>query len=357
MPNYLETTEIITRYLKARVPLIVVKSTEPVRVFSILRTISTNIPSLPFFYYSAADGLRELASNQLVLEDQSLAAALDQAKTMFKARRNVNFIFTEIDHLDSDTPTARHFCQMVRIAEEYQGAIILLADKPVWSGLARLGMSVTLDLPTTEEIFELVSGMMKGHSTAIPVEWAESDMRAAAEILTGITEAEVVNVLATMLVKGAIRAEDLAELSRFKDSIFGELTGIERIRLDDNYHVGGLDNLNAWLKKRKALMKTDLSGTRLHPPKGILLCGVPGCGKSLSAKNIAVQWELPLYRLDMGAILGMYVGESEQNLREALETAERMAPCVLWIDEIEKGLATGSGDSSVTKRLIGQFLF
>ena len=170
MPNYLETTEIITRYLKARVPLIVVKSTEPVRVFSILRTISTNIPSLPFFYYSAADGLRELASNQLVLEDQSLAAALDQAKTMFKARRNVNFIFTEIDHLDSDTPTARHFCQMVRIAEEYQGAIILLADKPVWSGLARLGMSVTLDLPTTEEIFELVSGMMKGHSTAIPVE-------------------------------------------------------------------------------------------------------------------------------------------------------------------------------------------
>ena len=182
-------------------------------------------------------------------------------------------------------------------------------------------------------------------------------MRAAAEILTGITEAEVVNVLATMLVKGAIRAEDLAELSRFKDSIFGELTGIERIRLDDNYHVGGLDNLNAWLKKRKALMKTDLSGTRLHPPKGILLCGVPGCGKSLSAKNIAVQWELPLYRLDMGAILGMYVGESEQNLREALETAERMAPCVLWIDEIEKGLATGSGDNSVTKRLIGQFLF
>ena len=72
MPNYLETTEIITRYLKARVPLIVVKSTEPVRVFSILRTISTNIPSLPFFYYSAADGLRELASNQLVLEDLSL---------------------------------------------------------------------------------------------------------------------------------------------------------------------------------------------------------------------------------------------------------------------------------------------
>lgn len=168
MPNYLETTEIITRYLKARVPLIVVKSTEPVRVFSILRTISSNIPSLPFFYYSAADGLRELASNQLVLEDQSLSAALEQAKTMFKARRNVNFIFTEIDHLDSDTPTARHFGQMVRIAEEYQGTIILLADKPVWSGLVRLGMSVALDLPTTEEIFELVSRMMKGHSPPSP---------------------------------------------------------------------------------------------------------------------------------------------------------------------------------------------
>ena len=84
--------------------------------------------------------------------------------------------------------------------------------------------------------------------------------------------------------------------------------------------------------------------------------GVPGCGKSLSAKAIASQWGLPLYRLDMASVLGMYVGQSEGRLREALATAERVAPCVLWIDEIEKGLAQGS-DGGTTRRLIGQFLF
>lgn len=357
MPNYLETTDKIKSYLRARVPLIVVKTTEPARVFEILRTIADGLPSLLFYQYSAADGLRELISNQAVTEDQTLFSALDQAKIMFKARRNANFIFTELEHLDSDTSTSRHFSQLVRIAEFNQGSIILVADKPVWSGLSRLGMSVTLDLPDTEEIFEIVSGMLEGQSHSINIAWREPEMRAAAEVLTGISEAEVVNILATMLVKGSLQKEDLVELSKFKDSIFGELTGIERIRLNDDYQVGGLSNLNTWLEKRKVLMKTDLSGTKLHPPKGVLLCGVPGCGKSLSAKNIAAKWELPLYRLDMSTILGMYVGESEQNLREALETAERMAPCVLWIDEIEKGLATGAGDSSVTKRLVGQFLF
>ena len=104
-------------------------------------------------------------------------------------------------------------------------------------------------------------------------------------------------------------------------------------------------------------MTGDLTGWGVRPPKGVLLCGVPGCGKSLSAKAIAQEWELPLYRLDMAAIMGMYVGESESRLREALATADRAAPCILWIDEIEKGLASGSGDSSVTRRLIGQFLF
>ena len=103
-------------------------------------------------------------------------------------------------------------------------------------------------------------------------------------------------------------------------------------------------------------MKADLTDTPLHPPKGVLLVGVPGCGKSLSAKAIASQWGLPLYRLDMASVLGMYVGQSEGRLREALATAERVAPCVLWIDEIEKGLAQGS-DGGTTRRLIGQFLF
>ena len=86
------------------------------------------------------------------------------------------------------------------------------------------------------------------------------------------------------------------------------------------------------------------------------MMGIPGCGKSLSAKAIASRWKLPLYLLDFATVQGRYVGQSEQQLREALETAEHVSPCILWVDEIEKGLS-GSGDSGVTTRMIGQFLF
>lgn len=357
MPNFQETTDIVRRYLKARVPLIVIHSIEPKRVLDLLHGLSRELQSLPFFEYSSAEGLRELTSGQAVIDDQSLVSVLEHARTTFKTRMNVNFVFTEIDDLSTDTSTSRHFAQMTRIAEPHQGSLIMVVDKPVWSGLSRLGMTVALDLPTSDELFETVEEMIEGHRGSVPIEWQYTEMRQAAEMLAGITEAEAINVLATLIVKGAVHNEDLAELSHFKDAIFGELSGIERIQLREDYKIGGLTNLKKWLRKREALIKTDLSMTNLHPPKGILLCGVPGCGKSLSAKAIAHEWGLPLYRLDMSSVLGMYVGESESNLREALATADRVAPCVLWIDEIEKALASGSGDNSITKRLIGQFLF
>ena len=97
----------------------------------------------------------------------------------------------------------------------------------------------------------------------------------------------------------------------------------------------------------------------MQPPRGILLVGVPGCGKSLSAKSISANWKLPLYRLDFATVQGSYVGQSEQQLKDALTTAENVSPCILWIDEIEKGLsgASGSNDGGVSTRMVGQFLF
>ncbi len=106
------------------------------------------------------------------------------------------------------------------------------------------------------------------------------------------------------------------------------------------------------------MLTADLKARKLRPPRGVLLVGVPGCGKSLSAKFIAASWNLPLHRLDFASIQGMYVGQSENRLKEAFASADNAAPCVLWIDEIEKGLAANANDSSgVTTRMIGQFLF
>ena len=102
-----------------------------------------------------------------------------------------------------------------------------------------------------------------------------------------------------------------------------------------------------------------LKAKGLQSPRGILLVGVPGCGKSLSAKSISANWKLPLYRLDFATVQGSYVGQTEQQLKDALTTAENVSPCVLWIDEIEKGLsgANSTNDGGVSKRMVGQFLF
>jgi SpoVK/Ycf46/Vps4 family AAA+-type ATPase len=146
-----------------------------------------------------------------------------------------------------------------------------------------------------------------------------------------------------------------------KDRIFADISGIERVQVrGGELNVGGLGGLKAWLDRERPLLTADLRERGIRPPRGCLLVGVPGCGKSLSAKAIAYNWSLPLYRLDLSTIHGQYLGQSEGRLKDALATADHVSPCVLWIDEIEKGLAgatQGSGDGGTSTRLVGQFLY
>src|SRR5690606_37534178 len=112
----------------------------------------------------------------------------------------------------------------------------------------------------------------------------------------------------------------------------------------------GLSNLKNWLDLRKETFSGDVNIPGLDPPKGILLLGVQGCGKSLAAKAVAGSWGVPLLRLDFGSLYNKYHGETERNLRESLKSAEIMSPCILWIDEIDKGIATSDSDGGTSKR-------
>lgn len=122
--------------------------------------------------------------------------------------------------------------------------------------------------------------------------------------------------------------------------------------------VGGLNRLKTWVNQRKELVhnQENQNQKRLDPPKGILLLGVQGCGKSLAAKAIAGIFSVPLLRLDFGALYNKYHGETERNLRESLRKAQVMSPCVLWMDEIEKGLSTSDSDAGTSRRVLGTFL-
>ncbi|WP_017583192.1 AAA family ATPase [Nocardiopsis valliformis] len=363
MAHYAEAQETLDSYVKARVPLITVTTIEQQRALRLVgeTASSPHRADLPFLKYTRATGLSDLRSGRPVIDDRSLIGAMDFAAEQFTKRPNSTFVFVDPDDLTSDTSASRHVAELARQAETNGGALILITDTPIWSGLQRLGMGMRLDLPNSEEMYETIAGVLNDHRgvPGIDIHWTEADARQAADFLVGVTEGEAINMLTTMLAKGRLERSDVLELVGYKDRIFGDLAGLDRIATRKGEHeVGGLRNLGRWLDRKQQLMVSDLRGTALRPPRGALLVGVPGCGKSLSAKAVAARWNLPLYRLDLASILGQYLGQSEGRLREALETADRVAPCVLWIDEIEKGLGAGEHDSTgVSQRLIGQFLF
>lgn len=359
MPNTSVFTTTMTRYLKARIPFIAVRTPERARALAILRDIARNM-GVSVYVHTLSQGLKDISTNRIVNDDRSLAGALEYAGSQMVTRETLTFVFTEVQDLSDDTPPARQLYDLALLASEQAGTLIVLTTNPVWGLLQRLGVSIVLDPPNEDEMLGVLSDIIEPHRRSVRVEWSDGEFRQAASILAGLTRMEAENVIATLLATGAVRKDDLAELSHAKDHLFADISGLERVVLQrDVIGVGGLAGLRSWLDRERHLLTADLRDRHLRPPRGMLLVGVPGCGKSLSAKFVASTWKLPLYRLDLATIHGMYLGQSEGRLKEALATADHVAPCVLWIDEIEKGLA-GSGSSSdggAASRVVGHFLF
>ena len=360
--NYKECKEKLKRYSLARIPFIPFYTIERQRALDILRETAKDL-SLPFYVHTLSKGMYDIVTEKSVNDDKTVIGALDFIAEQINLKANLTFIFTDVSELDADTTTARYIFDIVNLAEEKGASIIVITQDTVWSNLQRLGMSLDLDLPSEDEVYDIIAENIEPYKNSIKVDWDENDYREAALTLTGITKVEIQNVIVSLIASRHIKKADLLELKFAKDKLFSDINGLEKIEVSsDIADVGGLGGLKNWLNDKKKLQvsekRDELTKRGLNPPRGILLVGVPGCGKSLSAKAVASYWNLPLYRLDFATVQGQYVGQSEQQLKEAFQTAERVSPCVLWIDEIEKGLSGGGSDSSgVTARMIGQFLF
>jgi SpoVK/Ycf46/Vps4 family AAA+-type ATPase len=227
--------------------------------------------------------------------------------------------------------------------------------------LARAATRFAFPLPDAEALAALVREEAFRYSRDHGGRRVEVDAEAARAVvrnLKGLTLQDARRIVRKLIHDdGAIAASDLPALARAKFALL-DRHGLlhfeyETAKFAD---VAGLARLKKWIAQRRAAFIGERMPVKLDPPKGVLLLGVQGCGKSLAAKAIAGGFGVPLLRLDMGALYNKFQGETERNLRESLASAELLAPCVLWIDEIEKALATDTADEGVSQRVLGYLL-
>lgn len=244
--------------------------------------------------------------------------------------------------------------------EQYHATVFILSEiKVIPRELENYITIFDISLPATEEILKII----KNFVADMKIDVEESIINDMALSFKGLNEFQIKQILNLAYQDGGcIDEEDKLLILKEKEQFIKKSGMLEIINFSEKIDsIGGLENLKEWLQ-RKAKIFSNLDKAikfGVDVPKGILIIGMPGCGKSLAAKVTASLFEIPLLRLDIGRVFGKYVGESEENMRKALKLAEAISPCVLWIDEIEKafsGIGRGGGGNDITVRLFGQFL-
>ncbi|MCM3269885.1 AAA family ATPase [Paenibacillus elgii] len=221
---------------------------------------------------------------------------------------------------------------------------------------------VDFSLPSFTEIKDVLSEMIEANKASgrIIMDLTSEDEERLAKAALGLTLHEAENAFARAMVEnGRLDKNDVEIILEEKRQIIKKSEILEFIKTDLKIEdVGGLENLKRWLFKRNKSWLDSAVQYGLPAPKGALITGVPGCGKSLIAKAISAMWQLPLLRLDLGKIFSGIVGSSEENMRKAIKTVEAISPSILWIDEIEKGFSgiSHGGDSGTSNRIFGTFL-
>lgn len=366
MSTIKQCQEALAHYIKARIPLIVIQSSELGRSVELIKSVMGRIKIPNAFLHSEIYGTLNLLTEKKADDDRTIFGAVAFITSQIEKRQRSLFVFTNPGNLSAESELTRPIQSVIEIAGATGSTIIIISSDKIWSRLLRNGMRIVLDFPDEDELIEIIRGILEQNKARSSADWSEEEIRYAAQALFGVSQMEAENAIANLLTFSEISREDIENLRSVKDQLYSDISGLERIMIStqDN-EIGGLGNMRKWLEKMKPLfcdplMRRFLNEKGLPAPRGVLLTGVPGCGKSKSARVIASQWNLPLYRLDFATVQGSYVGQSEHQLKDALTTAERVSPCVLWIDEIEKGLAgysSSGSDGGVSARLVGQFLF
>lgn len=345
--------------LKSSHPVIVIESREEQRLLEMLTRIGVQ-QYKPVHRWSITDGLKRID-----VDLPAPAQKADEEQVLWQIRDNGQagiYILCDYHPYLGEALHVRLLKDIALAHQQNHITLVLLSHRlTLPPELAHLGVRAELSLPTRAElekiVLETARQWRERHNTSVQTD--QESFRLLVQHLSGLSADDARRLARTAIFDdGSINADDLPQVLKAKHRL---LRGDDVLTFEFDTapfsEVAGLERLKRWLEQRKAVLHGQREkGTPLDPPRGMLLLGVQGGGKSLAAKAAAGLFNVPLLRLDFAAIYNKFHGETERNLREALRTAEAMAPCVLWIDEIEKGISSADNDGGTSQRVLGTLL-
>ncbi|MGL5279571.1 MAG: AAA family ATPase [Cetobacterium sp.] len=351
----------LKKYLRARRPIIWCNTSDYKEIDDLLKEAIKDINNKIVYEFRAL-GAVDFETKEISEEIKSLYNFLD----IICSEGYENNIFLLVKNSKVEMEKHEVLAYLKKIAElrycnpNYNFTVIVISDSNnVPKELEKFTSILEVQNMTQDEIEKYILNFGKIHEVKIDLE----DIGEIAISLKGLSKLEIDHVLNMMIEnKKNISISDRNIIIREKGQIIKKSAVLELIDFKEKItDIGGLEGLKEWLEESAQVFRRldEAESYGVDTPKGVLLVGMPGCGKSLAAKATARLFNAPLLRLDIGRLLGKYVGESEYNMRVALKTAESISPCILWIDEIEKafsGIDQSGGASDITKRLFGQFL-
>lgn len=358
-------------------PLIVIETVEEERVQTLLQTVTGEM-KLSLFEWSSTHGLvRSPGSSSNWVNEYApptqRPTAYEGTDDPLKALRQieeltVKGVFWLKDfgkHLDNDPVLIRQLRELTQQYAHKTSALVVSGDNvKLPPEIAHDAVYFDLKLPGQDELQQVVMEVLRSLKTKnrIQAEPIELELQSLVKALAGMTLKQARQAIAYAAMEdGKLTIDDVARILDRKAQMIREGGVLEYFPVDDRpLSLGGFAGLKRWLDRARVGFSPRAAELNLTPPKGILIVGIQGCGKSLAAKTIAQSWKLPLLKLDAGRLYDKYVGESEKNFRQAVALAETMAPAVLWIDEIEKSFTTsasgGDADGGLSRRLFGSLL-
>ena len=356
------TLDDLSLLVRARYPIVMLETMETGRAESLARQVASEL-SMHFYLWTRSKGLRRGANTGDPYVDTT--AEPHHALSFIEREGSGIFMMRDLAPYLDDPLVASHLLDATTAFSIRRGTIIIAGHQlRLPDSLRPYSTALRVPPPDFDDYRQLVERVTRDHAARMPVkvELSQSERVRLVNNLLGLPLVEAEKIVARLILQdNALRADDISGVVSAKRDAVRQEGLLEYYSPEAGLDgVAGLAGLKTWLAKRRAvtLDPQRAASFGLRFPKGVLLLGMPGCGKSLCAKAVACEWELPLLKLDPSNLYDKYIGNSEKNFTRALAIAERMSPVILWIDEIEKAFANeaAEGDGGVSRRVFGTFL-